>query len=210
MSRRTLCRATLPKHTCTANRTGPSILPRQDRNSVLHTDLICFRSSMAWRSRSNCDHSSFVPTGTFPPQFPPSPLLNWLAKRHRFTAFVSLSLYRNIFGEAMEGRNERNEEHMITSSVPSPPSPRPPAPLTLLFHSDLLPFLRFARNYFRVFLSLLGAGFSVRALSICRSRFSRWRSLTHGQADRACNMLCGPFLRSPLTPNPHSPSPKRI
>lgn len=151
MSRRTLCRATLPKHTCTANRTGPSILPRQDRNSVLHTDLICFRSSMAWRSRSNCDHSSFVPTGTFPPQFPPSPLLNWLAKRHRFTAFVSLSLYRNIFGEAMEGRNERNEEHMITSSVPSPPSPRPPAPLTLLFHSDLLPFLRFARNYFRVF-----------------------------------------------------------
>ena len=105
----TLCRATLPKHTRTANRTGPSILPRQDRNSVLHTDLICFRSSMALKVKLR---SVFVrPHWHLPPQFPPpSPLLNWLAKRHQFTAFVSLYCIGIFLAKRWRGRNE---EHMI-------------------------------------------------------------------------------------------------
>jgi len=54
---------------------------------ILYCILICFRSSMA--PKANPRSVSFVPLAPFP-QFPSSPLLNWLAKRHQFTAFVPL------------------------------------------------------------------------------------------------------------------------
>lgn len=97
-----------------------------------------------------------------------------------------------------ERTNERTYDHL-----PSLPL-SPPLNFTQISSSCASPVI--------IFCVSLGGGDgpgSRFALSICRSRFSRWRSHTD-TADRSCNKLCGPFLRSfysPHSPLPHQPHP---
>ena len=93
----------------------------------------------------------------------------------------------------MGGGNERTYDHLPSLPLPSPQ-----------LHSD--PFLRFARNYFRV--SLGGRILGSRSPSAVAAFPAG--ALTPDTDDRPCNKLCWPFSPLLYPPSHTTPPQKRI